>query len=150
MDAFENFQQQQQKIEALQLRITHSRKEVQVLGKRVEVVQDKVTAWAKLELVWQEKMRRRLKLAWGIITVIGLVLLGLLIFQYTPARTQGPGVLHGLNASSLKVDIPELEGKFLNETLRFKRSVEYSIQSLKSSQNETLEEDPRLRAFDEL
>lgn len=115
----------------------------------MSLVQQKIDRWEKVESEWRMRTRKRLKALWVIMSVAVFVLLGLLVFQYTPARTQGPGVLRGLNISNFSEALPELEERLGNETLNLKRSAENVLERLTKTQ-EKVEEDPRLRVFDEL
>jgi hypothetical protein len=147
---FEGFEDQQKRIEALAERVKKGREKIKLLGDRVEIVTEKVDGWDKAEGEWRERTRKRLKVLWIIITVCGVLVLGLVAFQYTPARTQGPGVLKGFNASELSGDVPDLE-KIRNETWSLKRKTEDALEKMKArGKEEKVEDDARLRVFDEL
>lgn len=148
LDGFNDFHDQEQKITDLEYRIEIGRGKSQFLGDRVEVVRQKIDRWERVEGEWQERTRKRLKILWVVMAIIILVVVGLVIFQYTPARSQR--ILQGLNASNGSINLQELEERFGNETLRLKRSVSDALESLKRVPEEPLEEDPRLKAFDEL
>jgi hypothetical protein len=149
LDTFDSFNAQERKISGLEDRILHGREKVTLLGQRVSIVQQKLDHWEKVESEWRVRTRKRLKVLWVIMSVILFILLGLLIFHYTPVRTQGPGTLRGLNMSNFSVGLSELEEKLGNETLRLKRSTQDALENL-MSEPEGEEEDPRLRVFDEL
>lgn len=66
----------QQRIEALAASVQKGRQKIKTLADRVDVVKDKVDAWERSELDWQERTRKRLKVLWIIMAVCGLVFLG--------------------------------------------------------------------------
>jgi septal ring factor EnvC (AmiA/AmiB activator) len=148
INSFDKFETQQRKIGGLETRIKRARERIKKLGDRVEEVRDRVETWETLEDDWQQRMRQRLKVVWAIVVVLFLVVVGLLIFPSTPSRTSG--VLQGFNATNPSMDVPELEGRLLNETMNFKRRGIGALESLRRPLNDVLEDDPRLLAFDEL
>lgn len=150
LDNFQEFDGPRKIIEDLQARVQTGRQKVQVLGDRVESVRQKVERWEKLEGEWQEKTRQRIKILWGIIAAVILAMVGLLIFQYTPARTVGPGVLKGFETSNLSDNISQLERILFNDTISLRRSESHGLDELRALPDEALQDDPRLRAFDDL
>jgi hypothetical protein len=151
LDGFEGFDDQQKRIENLQERVKEGRQRIKALGGRVDVVKDRVESWERAEGEWQDKTRKRMRILWILMSVCVAAFLALVVFQYTPARTQGPGVIKDLNASSLAGKIPDME-KIKDEAWSLKRSAEDALESLrhKDEDQERLEPDPRLRLFDEL
>lgn len=150
LDGFEDFHPQERKIENLEHRIERGREKAHMLGDRVDVVKQKIERWERVESEWQQRTRKRLKFLWAITAVALLLLVGLVAFQYTPARTHGPGTLRGFNVSNITVNIPELEDVFGNETQSLKRPAIDALEKLRQVPEDELEDDPRLRAFDEL
>jgi hypothetical protein len=150
LDGFHDFHPQERKIEDLEHRIETGREKTHMLGDRVELVKQKIERWEKVESEWQQRTRKRLKLLWAITVVALFLLVGLVGFQYTPARTHGPGTLRGYNVSNITVNMPQLEDVFGNETQSLKRSAIDALEKLRRAPEEELEDDPRLRAFDEL
>ena len=148
---FAGFEEQQQRIVTLQERVWKGRERIKGLGGRVDVVKERVDSWEMAEGEWQEKTRKRLRILWIVMSVCAVAFLALVVFQYTPARTQGPGVIRGLHASSFTGNISDLE-KFKNETWSLQRPTPDALESLrqKGNEQERLEPDPRLRLFDEL
>lgn len=86
LDAFGQFDSQQQRIQALQERIYTGREKIHGLSGRVDVVHKKIGNWERADREWQERTRRRLKSLWIFMSVIALVLLLLFI----GARAYGP------------------------------------------------------------
>lgn len=147
LDGFDEFRQQQKRIEELDERVKGGRGRIKKLAERVDVVGDRVESWERMELEWQERTRKRLKLLWILISICAGFFIVLMVFQYTPARTQGPRILHGLNTSTLA-------GQIQNETANIKKAAVNALEGLRDkTQSERpgpLPEDPRLRLFDEL
>ena len=149
LDTFSGFSEQERRIRALQERIKKGREKIKVLASRVDVVKERVEGWERAEGAWQDKTRRRLRIMWILMSVVVAVLLALVVFQYTPARTHGLGVSKGWNDSELEGRIPGWE-KIRNESWALKREVGERLEELRNREKEPLEEDPRLRVFDEL
>jgi hypothetical protein len=152
LHGFDNFQVQEQKIVELEQRIEAGRQKTQFLGHRVEAVKDRIERWEKIEGEWQQRTRKTLKILWAVTAFIFVLIVGLVAFQYTPSRTQGPGVLRGFNMSNFTVNISDIEHKLglVDETLRLKRSGNDGLDKLRQTPEEEIEDDPRLKAFDEL
>ncbi|OBT66417.1 hypothetical protein VE03_04857 [Pseudogymnoascus sp. 23342-1-I1] len=150
--AFGDFQAPQTKIEALQARIQTGREKVNKLGARVEVIRKRAEGWAKVEDQWQEKTRKRIKLFWALSAITLVVLVGLLIVQYTPARTPVPGLglIDGLNGHGIKTGVLDLERGLVNESLTIETQVSKALGGLRKAPDNSLEDDPRLKVFDEL
>lgn len=151
LNGFEGFEAQQRRIEGLAARVKNGREKIKTLGDRVELVKERVDGWERSEGEWQERTRKRLKLLWIIVAGCGVVIFGLLAFQYAPARTQGPAALKGMNASAFAGAVSNME-KVRNETWDLKRSTGDALERMKaqSEDKQKAEDDPRLRVFDEL
>jgi len=151
LDSFDGFQNQQARIEALAERVKAGRTKAETLGTRVEAVRMKVDGWEKVEVEWQESTRRRLRILWIVIAVCGVIISGLMVFQFTPARTQGPGVIKGWDPNLIGGEAKDVE-RMKNETFSLRRSTVEALEKMRGETKnlETLEDEPRLRVFDEL
>jgi hypothetical protein len=150
LDNFEEFREQERRIGDLEHRVETGREKAHMLGDRVELVKQKIERWERVEGEWQERTRKRLKIIWVVMVVILVVICGGVAFQYAPARTQGPGTLHGFNISNIAANMSEIPKILSNETRSLKRSSFDALEQLRRAPVEDLEDDPRLRAFDEL
>jgi hypothetical protein len=83
------FNEQQDKIDSLQGRITTGRERIQALTKRVDVVRTRVEGWEKADRHWQEKTRKRLRIIWSVMSVIVTLLVALLIHIYKRESRDG-------------------------------------------------------------
>jgi hypothetical protein len=146
---FQNFDAQQQRIEALASRVRTGREQIKTLGSRVDVVQERVNCWELAEKEWKDKTRKRLRIMWTVVFVFFFIILGMTIFQYTPAKTQSASPFKGLNTSGLLGKVPDMQG-MENETWNLKRKTENKLEELRNAGQDRPEEDPRLRIFDEL
>ena len=147
---FSGFDDQQARIEALTSRVQAGRQKIKTLGGRVDVVQDRVTCWELAEKEWKDKTRKRLRIMWTVIFVFLFIFVGLMVFQnYAPVKTQGASPFKGMNTSGLLGRMPDMEG-MENETWTLKRRTEDKLDELRNHSQGPLEEDPRLRIFDEL
>jgi hypothetical protein len=149
LEGFQEFKSQETRIQSLQERVQKGRAKIKTLGGRVDVIKGRVEGWERAEVEWQDKTRRRLKALWIVMSVVAAIVVSLVVFRYTPARTHGPGVIKGLNISDLAGRIPNFE-EMGNETWTLRRETEGVLEGLRRRQGEVLEEDPRLRVFDEL
>ena len=153
IDAFSNFSSQETRIKDLAERVKTGRSTINSLGERVDVIRRKVEGYERAEGAWQEKTRKRLRVMWIVMSVVAAVMIGLVFFRYTPAKTFGPGVIHGFNGTELR--IPGVDGTMGNDSVwslkrETKKDGEGVLDRLKKTQGERVENDPRLRALDEL
>jgi hypothetical protein len=154
LDGLSNFEEHEKKIQQLETRIAAGRARAYALNLRVEGVKARVEQWEHAEKEWEQQIRKTLRIIWIVTACLIVLILGLLALQYTPLRTtgMGTGVLHGFNASNVTMNITELEDKFRDGsiTANLKRATVGALDSLREAVEENLEEDPRLRLFDEL
>ena len=148
LDVFGGFESQQKRIADLQQRVIAGRNRIKELGGRADVVRERVGGWEKAEEEWQEKTRKRLRILWMLMAVVALVLLGLMGFQYTPGKGQ-VGMLKGVNTSGLAEVLPDFE-RIGNKSASWNKSTIDVFEKLLEKEDQPLEEDPRLRLFDEL
>lgn len=130
LSGFQNFTEQREQIEAYAERIKAGREKVKTLCERLEVVRGRVEKWQKSEGEWRQRTRRRLRILWTVIITCVLLLVALLIFQYSPQQGDS-----GLRKPLLK----DVIGGFVNETTKM----------LEKEQHETAG-DVTMRSFDEL
>jgi len=148
LGTFEGFDDQQKRIEGLAERVQAGRERIKTLASRVDIVKGRVNGWEQAEAEWKEKTRKRLRIMWSVIFMFAFIIMGMVMYQYTPAKTHGPGNLKGLNTTGLLGKIPDMDLE--NETWTLKRKTEDALAGLRNNPPERLEEDPRLRVFDEL
>jgi hypothetical protein len=147
LDGFEGFEDQEQRITSLAERVQKGRKRIGVLAGRVEAVRSRVDGWEEAEKEWKDKTRKRLKIMWIVMAVIGGIFLAGLVFQYSPAKPNIPDTSKALNASGLLGRMPDMEA-INNGTREVSRAIGQTLEGLRD--NERREDDPRLRIFDEL
>jgi hypothetical protein len=147
LSTFEGFDDQQERVEALAERVQAGRERIKALGSRVDVVKERVTCWEQAEAEWKGKTRKRLRIMWTFMFIVWFIVMGMVMYQYTPAKTHGPGNLKGLNVTGLLGKMPDMDLE--NETWTLKRKTEDALAGLRNTPDR-LEEDPRLRLFDEL
>lgn len=140
-----DYSAQEARIRELQARVVAGKKKVEKLSERVDVVRQRTTTWSKVEASWEEKTRRRIKLFWALSAVILVILLGALIFQYTPTRQGGVGEI---KVPVGKEGVKEVVGMLVNENLARKGEDKRVLDELR--RRKEVAEDPRLRVFDEL
>jgi hypothetical protein len=146
---FDSFNLQKEQIEALESRLKAGQDQVQKLVDRVKAVKTRAEDWSRIEGLWQEKTRRRIRWFWGFAATVLLILLGIVIFQYTPARTLGSGVSKGLPADANETG-HEFHKSLLNETLNLKRKTRSELEGMRKEVDNEPKENPRLKVFDEL
>ncbi|KAF3803498.1 hypothetical protein GCG54_00004668 [Colletotrichum gloeosporioides] len=76
---FGQFNEQEQRIEALQTRIEKGRTRIQGLGERVDLVRRRIEGWERADREWQEKTRKRLRTVWIVMSVVFAILILLFI-----------------------------------------------------------------------
>jgi hypothetical protein len=149
LDSFEGFNDQEKHISRLAERVQKGRERIKALGGRVDLVKSRVEGWEAAEAEWKDKTRRRLKMMWIVMAIIGGIFVINLVFQYSPAKSTLTETSEALNGSGLLGNMPDLDlDTMKNDTRVMQRHSRQVLEGLRN--NERREEDPRLRAFDEL
>lgn len=109
LDDFGDFDEQRSRVQALQTRVHGGRERIAALSARVDVVRQRVEKWERADREWQETTRRRLKIMWGVLLGMGVVLLAV----YWGARAYAPeiGEVMGELQHEALVAKMKLEGK---------------------------------------
>lgn len=106
LDAFGSFDEQQARVQALQDRVRSGQAKIASLSARVDVVRQRVEQWERADREWQEKTRKRLKLVWGIVFALGLVIM---VLYASATGTYAPEVARELQEEAMLVKM-KLEG----------------------------------------
>ncbi|KAL2809865.1 hypothetical protein BJX63DRAFT_340929 [Aspergillus granulosus] len=85
------FHPQMQKIEALEERMRASKTRAKTLGNRLEAMRAEIEKWDKREMEWQMRTNQRLRMFWGLVTVVILALLVAVVIQHWPSEQASPG-----------------------------------------------------------
>lgn len=143
------FNEQEQRIEALQGRIEKGRTRIQGLGERVDLVRRRIEGWERADREWQEKTRKRLRIVWIVMSVVFAILI--LIFIGAQYAQQVGGVdLEGAAESGLKIGEKGVNRSAGSLEIGDKSgSKKAALPPLWENRPERREED-RLRVFDEL
>lgn len=162
LDSFGQFDEQEERIEALKGRILTGRQKVQSLSERMDRVHARVENWEKADRDWQERTRKRLRVVWIITSVMLFVVVGVfLAAQYGPAvdvpalsemvSDSIPDAVSDLVSGNRQVGNMSVPGGIANTT----RASDHLEDEVKAALNNTRNENPPveeavLRAFDEL
>lgn len=88
LDSLGQFEDQARRVEALKSRIHAGRERIGALSGRVGVVRERIEGWERADREWQERTRRRLKVAWVVSSAVVFLLVLLLVSaQYAPAAS---------------------------------------------------------------
>ncbi|KAI6785547.1 uncharacterized protein J7T54_005881 [Emericellopsis cladophorae] len=79
LDGLGSFEGQENKIKSLQSRIGEGRRRMRDLSARVDAVRERVESWERADQAWQDKTRRRLKVAWKVVFIFILAAVTLLV-----------------------------------------------------------------------
>lgn len=151
LDAFGDFTEQQARVQALQDRVHGGRERIAALSARVDVVRQRVEKWERADREWQERTRRRLKIMWGMLFGLGLVLLVL----YWGAKAYAPeieGAVAELQQEALVAKM-KLENRVVGAGLgraESKGNNSVNLDFSRSGRAEPSAGDEALRALDEL
>ncbi|KAF3762487.1 hypothetical protein M406DRAFT_233879, partial [Cryphonectria parasitica EP155] len=75
LDAFGDFGEQQERVQALQDRLHGARERIEALSGRVDVVKQRVERWERAWAQSWENARRGMRIVWGVLLALGLVVL---------------------------------------------------------------------------
>ncbi|KAF9879890.1 hypothetical protein CkaCkLH20_02701 [Colletotrichum karsti] len=142
---FGRFNEQEQRIEALQGRIEKGRTRIQGLGERVDLVRRRIEGWERADREWQEKTRKRLRIVWIVMSVVFAVLILLFI---------GVQYAHQVGGVDLKEAAEKIVEKGINQSAGSLGageggSKEAAVPPLWGDRPGR-EQDDQLRVFDEL
>ncbi|KAH9879332.1 hypothetical protein J1614_002771 [Plenodomus biglobosus] len=149
VEAFDDFQSSQQQVSALEERITAGKLRAESLTARLARAKERVDARAKSEAQWQATNTHRLRIFWGILGSIIAIIIALIFFhQLKPVYgTEHPHKTLDFASRSaiLEAPIPEIAKEAI-----IGPSSKPSSPIPEGSPQPSLEEDERLRIFDEL
>ena len=158
LEGFHGFEGQQRRIETLQGRMQRKRRKLEDLEKRLGAVRDRVAEWERREGEWQAKITRRLRILWGTMAVLVLLVATFLVLQRWPAR-HNEHLVPWLPNNTVKIGraggsdgihprIPANVASILTTSATASRS--RPGKGLEQAGRLQLDPDPRLRIFDEL
>ncbi|KAI5927752.1 hypothetical protein F4810DRAFT_279926 [Camillea tinctor] len=145
--SFDQFDDQQKRIQGLQDRICAGRDRVRTLGRRVDVVRDRIEGWERADRAWQERTRRRLKGLWIIISALACAVM--LVFfgaRFAPSAVD-VSVVTELATSSSQLAASGFAG---NESKSAADMTDEVREVLGQRKGDGLAEEGVLRALDEL
>ncbi|KAK4154718.1 hypothetical protein C8A00DRAFT_14162 [Chaetomidium leptoderma] len=151
LDAFGQFEDQQQRIESLQSRIQAGRELIRSLGERVDAVGERIEGWGQADREWQEKTRKRLKAVWVVTSVVIFLVLSLFIGsrQYAPEGLEETTTRIASDGLNTLRDVAGVK----TDTLRSSRDTEsqgHSRPLNSSTEPPGVSSPDMLRVFDEL
>jgi len=94
MDAFHDFEPQEQQIEVLEERVKVGREKARTLNIRLDDARKRVEIRERVEREWEAKISRRLRILWGILGTIALLFVLFVLvqqFRLSHTRDTGPG-----------------------------------------------------------
>lgn len=149
INGFGGFNIQKDRIDGLESRVKKSREEADRLSERLRTAQERIQVLEVREGEWQATVNRRFTIFWTTLGTIVALVIALTIFNLTSSA----GGLSAMDAARINSsDIIESDGI----PLSVQAALESEKQALSTSRPRVtstalvLEEDPRLRIFDEL
>lgn len=151
IDAFNKFEAQQQQIEKLEARIRVGREKADAINVRLEEARKRVESRERIEGEWEAKMSRRLRLLWSILgTLAVLCVVFLFLYHFKLLETDAVSITTplGVKANLTEASVPPSAKEIL-------RSVHAAAPSSLTTptaftSKPSMDDDPRLRIFDEL
>ena len=151
LDTFGQFDEQQERIEGLQGRIQLGRERAQVLSDRVRVVQKRIDGWKHADEEWQERVRKRLKVIWVIMSSLVFVLVCLFFLEkYAPGSMDSSSSLVTDLATGKNDGRPPLDEISGNSSKSAEALTDEVREELNKRRGDGVAEEALLRAFDEL
>ncbi|KAH8674542.1 hypothetical protein BGZ60DRAFT_404234 [Tricladium varicosporioides] len=151
LEGFDQFQQQERRISSLADRVKQGREKINTLAGRVNIVRERVEGWERANAEWQDRTRKRLKTLWVIMSVMAGVFAALALVRYAPARSMIQDTVNDTNITTKNFSgkTPDFD-QIRNETWKLKRKSTETLDGLLDKGGVRLDDDPRLRLFDEL
>ncbi|EUC50980.1 hypothetical protein COCMIDRAFT_80616 [Bipolaris oryzae ATCC 44560] len=151
VEAFDNFETQQEQVIGLEERIKAGKEKADALTARLEQAKEHVDAKAKLEAELQAKNTNCIRIFWGIAGIIAAIFFALVLFHASRPVSDIVEQNHtGLDPASrdaiLNADIPDIAKEAIigSPTPKHKPAVKVD------NSKRTLKDNEPLRAFDEL
>ncbi|KAI4613256.1 hypothetical protein J4E83_007668 [Alternaria metachromatica] len=150
VEAFDGFKTQQEQVSGLEERIKAGKEKADALTARLERAKERVDARAKSEAQWQAKNTHRVRIFWAIVGFVAALILALILFRpsqptdhlHEPKNTLDPATREAI----LKADIPDIA----KEAIIGPSSSTAGPKVETPEARPVLDDDERLRAFDEL
>ncbi|KAL1794834.1 hypothetical protein ACET3X_006650 [Alternaria dauci] len=150
VEAFDGFKAQQDQVSGLEERIKAGKEKADALTARLERAKERVDARAKSEAQWQAKNTHRVRIFWAIVSFIAALILVLVLFRPPQPTDHVPRPQNTLDPATkeaiLNADIPHIAKEAI---IGLSTSTASQVVGT-VDQEPVLEEDERLRGFDEL
>lgn len=152
INVFNGFEVQQQQIEKLETRIKAGREKADALNARLEEARRHVEARERIEGEWEAKMSRRLRLLWGILGTLTVLCVAFFLLQHF-RLLETDDIISVSALSGAKIN--PIEASMSPPAKEMLRSVHAATTSSFTpstvfSSKPSIDDDPRLRIFDEL
>ncbi|KAF2132813.1 hypothetical protein P153DRAFT_364080 [Dothidotthia symphoricarpi CBS 119687] len=151
-DGFDKFEVQQEQVTALEERIRAGREKADALTRRLADAKEKVDKRAEAEAQWEARTSRHLHIFWGILASITAFLVLLMLFHHLKPNygSEEPDTTldFATRAKLLKAPIPDMAKE---DIIGLATSTpDLKLETPFAAPATALEEDVRLRVFDEL
>ncbi|XP_014555652.1 hypothetical protein COCVIDRAFT_101998 [Bipolaris victoriae FI3] len=151
VEAFDNFETQQEQVIGLEERIKAGKEKADALTARIEQAKEHVDAKAKLEAELQAKNTNCIRIFWSIVGIIAAVFFAFVLFHASRpvpdhVEQQNTRLDPASRDAILNAEIPDIAKEAIIGPPTPKRKPIVKVDSAKR----VLKDDERLRAFDEL
>jgi len=151
LDAFHDFEPQEQQVEVLEERVKAGREKARELNRRLGEARKRVEARERVEKEWEAKISRRLRMLWGILGTLAAICAILFVIQqfWLPHSSRTDEIT---STSEMARDIHEASiPSSATEVLRSCHAPSSSSLAAPAFPSSPApDEHPRLRLFDEL
>lgn len=149
----QDYSLQAARINTYQSRLQKSRDKMDELSDRVDAARHRTEVWSRSEDRWEEKTRRNIKIFWGLSVVLLVVMLGLVGWGYIGFGVGGRQGTVEVSFGGRNVSVPRAMATIGSlEEMRAREEEERKVLDGLRRGREVVpvEDDPRLRVFDEL
>ncbi|RYO15495.1 hypothetical protein AA0121_g6844 [Alternaria tenuissima] len=150
VEAFDGFKAQQEQVSGLEERIRAGKEKADALTARLERAKERVDARAKSEAQWQAKNTHRVRIFWAIVAFVATLILALVLFRPAQPAHRVPEPQSTLDPATreaiLNADIPNIAKEAIIGPLT--STANHVVETI--DPHLVLEDDERLRGFDEL
>ncbi|CZS89164.1 uncharacterized protein RCO7_04713 [Rhynchosporium graminicola] len=156
INGFDGFKEQERRVRDLMERVKMGKERIEICSGRVRRVGERVEGWEEREQEWQDRTRRRLTVLWVGFSAIFAVIVVVIAVQFRGGGMEEGivGLGNGTNMTGSLGVVPDMKGlKNGNESSgSAKKGLgEAVLERLRVGERDApVEEDPRLRVFDEL
>lgn len=149
INGFGGFNVQKERIDGLEGRVERSREKADKLSERLRAAQERIGLLESREGEWQTTVNRRFTIFWSVLGAVAALIIAASIFNATNSAA-GQAAMNATKTNTSSIGPSSAIPLSVRAILESEKQFETHSKTLPTFAASELEEDPRLRIFDEL